>query len=206
DLPLVRRDPHYFLPTTSERHLLFGSDAAAVRRQFIAFFSEADFDANQRLDAEIAALRDDVAPTWLQEPLSIEETAERFVRPALRRVFVDLCRKPVGDYLDRFGFKSDLLKAMYAVTDGFSGLFGSWDTPGTGMNFLIHNMCRLPGAGGTWMIVRGGMGTITARLAEAARRAGVRIETNARVERILEDGGQVRGVQLADGREIKAPT
>ena len=29
---------------------------------------------------------------------------------------------------------------MYAVTDGFSGLNGSWQTPGTGMNFLMHNM------------------------------------------------------------------
>src|SRR5205823_349721 len=86
---------------------------------------------------------------------------------ALRQIFVDLCRKPVGQYLDRFGFRSDLLKAMYAVTDGFSGLSGDWDTPGTGMNFLVHNMCRLPGSDGTWMIVRGGMGTVTQTLAGA---------------------------------------
>jgi len=26
ELPLVRRDPHYFLPTTGKRYLLFGSD------------------------------------------------------------------------------------------------------------------------------------------------------------------------------------
>ena len=40
------------------------------------------------------------------------------------------------------------------TTDGFSGLNGGWDTPGTGMNFLVHNMCRLPGADGTWMVVQ----------------------------------------------------
>ena len=28
DLPLLRRDPHYFLPTTDGRYLLFGSDEA----------------------------------------------------------------------------------------------------------------------------------------------------------------------------------
>lgn len=28
------------------------------------------------------------------------------------------------------------------TTDGFSGLNGGWDTPGTGMNFLVHNMVR----------------------------------------------------------------
>jgi phytoene dehydrogenase-like protein len=204
DLPLKRRDPHYFLPTTDGRYLLFGSDQESMKRQFIKFFSEQDFRANQALQDEITAIRDDVAPTWLEEPLSIEDTAEKYVRAPLRRAFVDLCRRPVGEYLERFEFKSDLLKAMYAVTDGFSGLYGTWDTPGTGMNFLIHNMCRLPGAGGTWMIVEGGMGTITQRIAEAARRAGATIETGARVERVLVDGGTARGVQLAGGRELHA--
>ena len=116
-----------------------------------------------------------------------------------------LCRGSVGDYLDRFGFRSDLLKAMYAVTDGFSGLFGTWDTPGTGMNFLVHNMCRLPGSDGTWMVVEGGMGTVTRLLADEARRLGATIRTNAPVERILVEGGDegaggtARGVLLANG-------
>ena len=29
DLPLLRRDPHYFLPTTGDRYLLFGADRDA---------------------------------------------------------------------------------------------------------------------------------------------------------------------------------
>jgi phytoene dehydrogenase-like protein len=204
ELPLVRRDPHYFLPTTGRRYLLLGSDSRAVRDQMLSFFSEADLRAHEALQAELAQLREDVAPTWLKEPLSIEETAERFVRPALRRVFVDLCRKPVGHYLDRFGFRSDLLKAMYAVTDGFSGLNGDWDTPGTGMNFLVHNMCRLPGADGTWMIVRGGMGTVTRTLADAAQSGGARIESGRGVHRIVMQGSAATGVELQDGEEIAA--
>ena len=36
-----------------------------------------------------------------------------------------------GSNLARFDFKSDLLRAMYAVTDGFSGLCGTLSTPGT---------------------------------------------------------------------------
>lgn len=91
-----------------------------------------DWRALRALQREIAALRDDIAPTWMSEPLSIEETAERYVRPELRTAFVRLCRGSVGEYLERFDFESDLIKAMYAVTDGFSGLFGAWDTPGTG--------------------------------------------------------------------------
>jgi phytoene dehydrogenase-like protein len=204
ELPLIRRDPHYFLPTTGRGYLLLGSDRERTRAQFLEFFSEADFRAHEALERELAALRDDIAPTWLEEPLSIEDTAERYVRPALRNVFVDLCRRPVRDYLARFGFESELVQAMYAVTDGFSGLSGTWDTPGTGMNFLVHNMCRLPGSDGTWMIVKGGMGTVSERIAEAARRHGAVIHTGTAVSRIVIEGGSARGVVLADGREIAA--
>jgi hypothetical protein len=84
---------------------LFGSDENAVKAQFLKFFSEADYRADRAMQTEIGQLRDDVGRTWLQEPLSIEETAERFVRPQLRKVFVNLMRGSIGDYLDRFEFK-----------------------------------------------------------------------------------------------------
>jgi phytoene dehydrogenase-like protein len=203
-IPTLRRDPHYFLPTTGERHLLFGSDQAALQRAFETFFSPADFRAHQALQAELAELREDVAPTWLEEPYSVEETAERYVRPALRQAFVSLCRGSVGAYLDRFGFRSDLVKAMYAVTDGFSGLTGGWDTPGSGMNFLVHNMCRRPGSDGTWMVVPGGMGTVAAVLAAELERYGGSIQTSEPVESIMLEHGVARGVRLASGRELLA--
>ena len=127
------------------------------------------------------------------------------MRPALRPVFVDLCRGTVGDYLDRFGFNSDLVKAMYAVTDGFSGLDATWDTPGTGMNFLVHNMCRLPGADGTWMIVRGGMGTVTSttRRARARGRRDASSPAAPSPASTISDGA-VRGVVLEGDRAIDA--
>lgn len=62
----------------------------------------------------------------MAKPESLEATAERYVRPELRQVMINLCRQPVSAYLERFNFRSDLLKAMFAVTDGFSGLTGSW--------------------------------------------------------------------------------
>src|SRR6185312_5300883 len=208
DVRTIRRDPHYFLPTTDGRHLLFGSDAAATRDQMVRFFSQQDYDAYSALQDEIGKIRDDIAQTWLEEPLSIENTAEKYVRRELRTAFVDLCRKPISHYLGRFGFKSDLLMAMYATTDAFSGLYGSWDTPGTGMNFLIHNMCRLPGSDGTWMIVEGGMGSVTRMMADKARELGATIETDRRVESLRIDGGpgggRVKSVVLANGEELTA--
>lgn len=203
-LPLRKRDPHYFLPTMGEKYLLFGSDTAATKKSFLKFFSEKDLAAHEAMNAEISAIRDDIAPTWLMEPESIEDTAVRFVRPALRKAFVDLCRGTAGDYLERFGFESELVKAMYAVTDGFSGLHGGWETKGTGMNFLVHNMCRLPGADGTWMIVEGGMGTVTSTLAAACVCHGVRIETGRAVASIEHDGATARAVLTSDGARFEA--
>jgi phytoene dehydrogenase-like protein len=90
------------------------------------------------------------------------------------------------------------------VTDGMPGLTGSPWSPGSGHNLLVHNMCRLPGAGGTWMVVRGGMGTVTRLLAEAAVEAGATVETGVSVDRILTAGGSVTGVVTDRGEEIPA--
>ncbi len=199
DLPLVRRDPHYFLPTLDGRHLLLGSDRSESRRLFAEFFTETDARADEALAVETAALREDLAPAWLGQPLPVEETAERFIRAPLRAAFVDLVRGSAMDYLARFGFASETVVAMYAVTDGMPGLTGSPWSPGSGHNFLVHNMCRLPGAGGTWMVVRGGMGTVTQTLARAAVAAGARIRTSCPVNAITIAGGRATGVEFAAG-------
>jgi len=207
DIPVLRRDPHYFLPTPGglgSPYLLFGSDRAATRAQMIAFFSPADLAADDAMQAELAALREDLAPAWLAEPLAAEETAERYVRPALRQAFVDLVGGSVADYLARFEFSSELLVSMYAVTDGLSGVNAGPDDPGTGHNFLVHNMCRLPGADGTWMIAEGGMGTVSRTFADAARAAGAKVFTGTPVASVSVDGGAASGVVLADGRSVAA--
>ena len=43
------------------------------------------------LQTEIEAIRDDIAPTWLQRPLSLEQTADKYVRPSLQQVNNMLC-------------------------------------------------------------------------------------------------------------------
>lgn len=203
-IDVLRRDPHYFLPTLDGRYLLFGSDKASMRAQFLSFFSENDWKANEALTNEIGKIREDLAPSWLEEPLSLENTAEKYIRKELRQVFIDLVRSPVEDYLSRFGFQSELLMSMYAVTDGFSGLTGSFGTPKTGMNFLVHNMCRLPSSEGTFMVVKGGMGSIAKEFARLAVEAGVNIMTSAGVDKILSTNNRATGVLLKSGRELHA--
>jgi phytoene dehydrogenase-like protein len=207
DIPMLRRDPHYFLPTpgpAGSPYLLFGRDREATRAQMEQFFSARDIAADEQLAVEIAALRADLAPAWLDEPGSVEQIADRHIRPQLQSTFIDLVRGSVADYLARFGFKSELLMSMYAVTDGLSGLNAGPDDAGTGHNFLVHNMCRLPGADGTWMIAEGGMGTVSRTFAEAARASGAQLFTDAAVSEVTIDGGAASGVVLADGRSIRA--
>jgi phytoene dehydrogenase-like protein len=177
-----------------------------MRQQFLSFFSEKDWKANEALTREVGQLRDDLAPAMLEQPQSIEDTANRFIRPDLRATFLDLVSKPVEQYLDRFGFESELLLAMYAVTDGFSGLTAGFGDNGTGLNFLVHNMCRLPGSDGTWMIVQGGMGNVSKELARVATEAGAEILIDAKVESIVTTGNTVTGVALKDGRTVDAST
>jgi len=207
DIPVLRRDPHYFLPTPGgpgAPYLLFGTDREATRAQMERFFSPRDVAADEALQVEIAALRADLAPAWLQEPGSVEDIADRHIRPQLQSTFIDLVRGSVADYLSRFGFKSELLMSMYAVTDGLSGLNAGPDDPGTGHNFLVHNMCRLPGADGTWMVAKGGMGTVARTFADAARAAGASLFTSSPVASVTISQGAATGVVLADGRAIES--
>ncbi|MGW4946804.1 phytoene desaturase family protein [Actinoplanes sp. NPDC004185] len=207
DIPVLRRDPHYFLPTPGgpgSPYLLFGTDREATRAQMQRFFSPRDVAADEAMQVEIAALRADLAPAWLREPGTVEEVADRHIRPQLQSTFIDLVRGSVADYLSRFGFKSELLMSMYTVTDGLSGLNAGPDDPGTGHNFLVHNMCRLPGSDGTWMIAAGGMGTVSRTFADAARAAGASIFTSTPVAEVTVSHGSATGVVLADGRAISS--
>lgn len=203
-IPRMRRDPHYFMPAHDGRTLLLGSDKAANDRSLRAFAGAGDAERMHRLAADMAALRDDLAPAWLRPPLTVEQTAEEFIRPDLRERFVSLVRGSVAEHLDHYGFEEPLLPAMLAVTDAFPGTHGGLDTPGTGHNFLVHNMGRLPGADGTWTVVPGGMGTVTRILAEAAAREGATFLHGSAATAVLTSAGEATGVVLADGREVTA--
>ena len=73
DLPLLRRDPHYFLPTTRRgSYLMFGTQATTTN-----LLTERDIKSDAALHEELAMLVNDIAPSWLQDPLSVEDTAER---------------------------------------------------------------------------------------------------------------------------------
>src|SRR5258705_9123629 len=65
-------------------------------------------------------------------------------------------------------------------------------------------MGEIDGAFRSWGFVRGGTGSISNAIGEAAREAGVEIRTEAAIAKIIVKNGQAKGVVLANGDEIEA--
>jgi len=98
-------------------------------------------------------------------------------------------------------FETDLLRATLA----FGALLGSFRgprSPGTAFGLLHGALAYVNG--GSWALVRGGMGQLAAALADAARASGATIRTDAEVRRILVEDGRAVGVELASGERVPA--
>ena len=91
-------------------------------------------------------------------------------------------------------FENPLLKGALSV-DATLGTHLGPRSPTTMLTYL-H---RLAANDGRVSQPAGGMGKVTALLAQAAREAGVQIETGRRVLRIIAENGRVTGVQTEDG-------
>jgi phytoene dehydrogenase-like protein len=101
-------------------------------------------------------------------------------------------------------FESEHVKSAlgwHAINDSVAGP----STPGTAY-VLLHDHASEEAEGGVrqWGFVRGGMGVLTATMADAAREAGCEIRCDAEVDRVVSRGGRAVGVRLAGGEEIAA--
>jgi phytoene dehydrogenase-like protein len=93
----------------------------------------------------------------------------------------------------------------HSINDSLNGP----STLGTAYVLLHDHVSHEPGGGlRRWGFVRGGIGQVTAAMAEAAREAGAEIRTGVGVDRILTKGSgekkTVSGVLLADGTGVDA--
>ena len=77
-------------------------------------------------------------------------------------------------------------------------------SPGTAYVLLHHYMGELDGAFRSWGFARGGMGSISRVIADAARHHGAEIRTHAPVDQVLIKNGRAYGVVLASGEEIQS--
>lgn len=135
------------------------------------------------------------------------------VRPQVRKLLgaARLLRKPKG-----LGILAQLAtaSAAQAIQERFehptvqAGLaqLASYGSPitkeNTGVNLLIVPLIMRCGMARPV----GGMGLLPASLERCLTAAGGRIRTGARVEQLIVEAGEVRGVRLVDGEELRAGT
>ena len=154
--------------------------------------SDEEYAAWRSFYAEVSDFAGEVAPTLL-EPLVTEREMRERVDPATWTALVDT---PLGQVIeDRF--RDDTVRGVVA-TDALIGTFASLNDASLAQNrcFLYH---VIGNGTGEWRVPVGGMGAVTDALADAARRAGAEIITNAGVSRIEADG-EYAEIMWHDGR------
>jgi phytoene dehydrogenase-like protein len=177
-----------------------GEDAANLDRE-IAKFSRADARAFPAWQEFLARITRILGPYLLQPPPRLHQIYAALADPADRQALDLVLINSLAALADRF-FESEIMRDVGAAAD-----IGDIHDVGTGLLFALttamgaysENELAVPNG-----YVRGGMGQITALMAEAAREQGVAIRTGAPVARILVEGRQARGVELVSGEHIAA--
>jgi phytoene dehydrogenase-like protein len=177
-----------------------GEDVAGVERE-IARFSAADARAFPAWQEFLARITRILGPYLLQPPPRLHEIYAALSDPADRQALDLILTNSLAALADRF-FESEIMRDVGAAAD-----IGDIHDVGTGLLFALttamgaytENDLAVPNG-----YVRGGMGQITALMAEAAREQGTTIRTGAPVARILIEGGRAGGVELASGEQIAA--
>lgn len=218
-ISILPRRPHGVYFNEHDAPVAFGIPGGDVN------LSPHDRAATESLDRMLHAIRDALAPFWLRPNVRAADTINAVPAHARDLYQLILGSPPldsppvsggrVSDILESFTFHSELLKAVIA-TDGFVGSTGGYHTPGTALNFLAHNMLRLPPGDapknssplGAWQLVKGGMGAITSALATSATNHGatIRLRTLAKIVHTSRRGShsRVESVELDTGEKIAA--
>jgi len=115
---------------------------------------------------------------------------------------VQLMTMSAVDFLDQW-FETDVLKATMSAS-GIIGTFLGVRSPGTAYVLLHHYMGEIDGAFRSWGLSRGGTGSISNAIGDAAREFGAEIRTEAPIAKIILKNGQANGVVLESGDEIYA--
>jgi phytoene dehydrogenase-like protein len=199
-LRIVMGDPSYFVPFGDGHALTVWNDDEETHRSIRSFAPDQVqgwVDRNVLFDR----IRDAVRPMgdddlWLDPEPTRAKIERRLAgdEVALATVFTD----SQVDNLRRF-YTDDRMIAAYCG-QGVIGTNASPFDPGTAFVDFHHASGRQEGMNGEWGFVMGGMGAVSAALAEAAEEAGATIATDCEVARITPGSG----IELANGDTVEA--
>jgi phytoene dehydrogenase-like protein len=211
DCEILRPDPRVFAPGLNGESLLF-YDEHAKTAGGVARLSAKDaakyteFAASLEKIANVFAQLSAITPPSIDKP-SPEDLwnllkTGRGVRGLGKHGIFDLLRwgpMAVADFVAEF-FETELLRAVIGARGILGTALGPWSAGSTAVLLLRAAADAHPV--GSAAFSRGGLGTFTHALAEAAKQVGAEIRTNAEVLHIRIKDGAVAGVVLADGDEI----
>ncbi|XP_027189510.1 uncharacterized protein [Cicer arietinum] len=222
-LKLLKPMASSFTPSLDGRYMLLGQSDEQDRLE-ISKFSKRDADAYFRYEAQLqkfSKFLDFVLDSPTPEILQGSASTVDWLRHKLQRSkfwaqcmghtislgqkgtvdLMELLLSPTSKVLDKW-FESTLLKATLAG-DAIIGSMMNINTPGSGYVLLHHVMGETDGDRNIWSHVEGGMGAVSLAICKAAKEAGVHIETDTEVLKVMvEDSGRANGVLLADGTEL----
>src|ERR1700693_2024239 len=211
DCQMLYPDPRVFAPTPDGKALLFYDDHAKTAGG-IAHLSAKDaarytefaeaLDQLSDVFAQIASITPPAIDTPSPEDFWNLFKTGRGVRSLGKKGIFNLLRwgpMAVADFVAEF-FETELLRATIAARGIFGTALGPWSAGSTAV--LLLRAAADANPVGTATFSRGGLGSFTHALAEAAKQAGTEIRTKAEVLHIRIKNGTVTGVVLADGDEI----
>jgi phytoene dehydrogenase-like protein len=195
--------------------LAWWSDHARMRALLEAF-APRDCERFLAMESRLAGLARHLEPLFMQAPPDLRQEGfagfRELVKFALKfrglrareiPELVAFTTGSLGEFLDRT-LESAHLKSLILANSLYGKHGGPYD-PGTLFGLLFH----LLGGGaeakqGFVGHVMGGMGAITAAMAEACRGAGVELRCSTEVVSVRMQAGRATGVLVADGAEIGA--
>jgi phytoene dehydrogenase-like protein len=208
---ILHPDPRVFAPALDGQSLLFYNDHAKTAGG-IARLSSKDAAKYTEFAAALTKLSSVFAQLSSITPPSIDKPSPedlwqllktgREIRALGKNGIFDLLRwgpMAVADFVAEF-FETELLRAVIAARGIFGTALGPWSAGSTAVLLLRAAADAHPV--GSASFSRGGLGSFTNALCEAAKKAGTEIRTNAEVHHIRVKDGVVNGLVLADGEEI----
>ena len=204
-------DPDYYVPYEDGSSLTLWGDARRSAEE-IAKFNKRDADAYLEFDAyfaRLAGLMRDMLyvippnlsltelPRWLKLAGRFRKWTGRDVADMIR-----LFTLSGADFLEEW-FEDERVKGALAT----QAIIGAWCgpmSPGSAYVLMHHWIGEVEGQSGAWGWVHGGMGAVSACIAQSARAAGAEVRTGAPVKNVVIENGKARGVELDDGSVVLA--
>ena len=158
-----------FVPFPDGRHLFFYADAARTIGSIARLSAARRRGVPPLRRVHHRASRASSAGSCCRRRRRSASSQAAFAGPDAADMLQCALFASVDEYLSRF-FESDYLKGPLAY-GGLSGSAAGPRTPGTAFSKFYHSATGLGDALGTWALVQGGMGSVTARPSAAASAA-----------------------------------